>query len=180
MKIKVSDIRGKTIISEKGGKILGTADDVVYDTSKMKIIAILSNISKGLAMAKAIPIKSIKNISDSIIIKSEEDYKPVSEVIHFALNPTGKAEFLAGTKLVTDKGQEMGKLKDIVFDSKSGQVMEAETIQQGQKKPVKVEKIISSSNETTVVKGKEKKSSEEILENNPLIKKLKKVSESLS
>jgi uncharacterized protein YrrD len=58
------------------------------------------------------------------------------------------------TKLETPEGKQMGRFRDIYFDTKSGKVSEFEVNQANQPKKASVQEVITSTDSTTVVKEK--------------------------
>jgi uncharacterized protein YrrD len=156
MKINSKDILNKKIIAEKQGKEIATAQDLFFDTKNKKVVAILTNTSKGLNNAKGITLKKIKSISETIIIENQKDLLPATQIIKPEKDKKGNFEVLAGSKQVTEDGQDLGTILAVVFDSKSGKILEIISKDNDKEKTAKIERIITVSPGMTVVKGREK------------------------
>jgi uncharacterized protein YrrD len=156
MIVNSNDIRGKKIISEKEGKELATADDLFFDTNKKKVVAILTDSQLGFENARAVLLSKVKSIGETIIIGSETDLMKAADALKPDSGADGDPDTLVGSKEVTKSGDDLGTISNISFDSKSGDIKETTSDDNGEEKKAQIKKVVTSSEEMTVVDGKEK------------------------
>jgi uncharacterized protein YrrD len=156
MDIKSVDILNKRIISKKEGVELAIAKELFFDTKNKKVVAILTDTSGGLENAKGVLLKKVKSIGETIMVETKEDLVPASDIVKPEKDEAGNNQTLVGSTQITEDGQDLGQILDVTFDSKSGQIKAATSNDEGEKKTSKIDKVVTVSPTTTVVKGKEK------------------------
>lgn len=162
MNIKGKEIVGIKIISTEDNTEVGNIKDIIYDPKKNKVIGFLVSVGDVLAEPKVILFKEIKNISkDSVLIKSVKTIQPGSKVIKPITGPDDSDTYIKDTNIVSDNGNALGLGKDIIFDTKTGQVTSFEVQLDDQVKQVKVASILASTEASTIIKeGDPQKSNE--------------------
>lgn len=156
MLIKGEDILGVTVIAEKENREVGTVRDVIYDPKQNKVMAFLITLGDILTEAKVIQFEEIKKASkEAVIIKSQSSLKLASKVLNPKSTPQGKDTYMHDTKIINEQGEELGFFKDIYFDSKSGEVSQYDVVQKAKgTQKVPVNKVVTSSQSTTVINDK--------------------------
>lgn len=156
--IKGSDVLGLKVISVLEGKELHPVNDIIYDPALNKVTALLIDKGGWFSDARVIAIEDVQSIGeDAVIIESSDRVRPASSVNQRTANIARDDINLTKTRIITDKGTDVGTITDIFFDS-NGNVTEFEvsqgmfsTVQSG-KKRIHVSDIITIGVDATVVK----------------------------
>lgn len=160
MVVKGNDVIGLKVLSVDDGKEIESVEDIIYDPQENRVKALLVEPGGWFSDAQIIPIEAVVSIgNDAVLIKNENVIRKASEVSsrisHIAKDDT----YLTKTKIVTEHGDDLGKVSDIIFDSTNGKVLEFEVSQgvikniQSGKKFVKIDDIITVGEDATIVKG---------------------------
>jgi uncharacterized protein YrrD len=150
MEVKGSDVIGKKILTLDGKKI-EDIDDILYVPQKQHITAVLVK-SKGMfSDAKVILLSDIKSFGkDAVIVADKNSIKKASDIQPPVSTIAENNIYLTQGKIITEQGVELGKVKDIIFDSQSGQVVAFEV---KDKKRITPGDIISIGKDATIVKS---------------------------
>lgn len=160
MLVRTSDVIGTKIVSVKEGKKIDTVDDVIYDPKDNRIKALLVSEGGLFASAKILMIEDVKSVGeDAVVIESEHSIKDAKEVPENVSQIAKESTNLTETKIITETGNELGKVTDLLFDPQSGEVAEFEVSQGGLKdvregkKRIRISDIITIGEDATIVKG---------------------------
>jgi uncharacterized protein YrrD len=120
--MKASEIIGRRVTAREGGQSIGKVKDLAIDPTGREVLAIV--LSDGmLSGARVAPWKAVQAVGpDSVILDAAASVvKPkTSPEITAAL---AKKTRVNGLKLLTNKGKDLGKIADTVFDEATGEVM---------------------------------------------------------
>jgi uncharacterized protein YrrD len=159
MLIKGNDVIGLKVVTLNEGKKLHRVEDIVYDPQSNQVRALVLDPGGWFQDAKVILMEDVYNIGhDAVVIASESLVKKASEIASRVANIAKHDHDLTRTRVITDTGTELGRISDILFDPKSGQVEEFEVSQgfknfQSGKKTVRVDHIITIGEDVTVVRS---------------------------
>lgn len=160
MLIKGTDVIGEKVITLDKGKEVEDVDDVIYEPRENRVLALLVNGGGLFSDAKVILIPDIKSIGrDAVIVESDMVLKDVSNVPQNVRSIARSDTHLTKMEVVTEGGNKLGYVSDILFDSKTGAVEEFEVSQGGfrdvssGKKRVKSLDIITVGEDAMIVKG---------------------------
>jgi uncharacterized protein YrrD len=125
MLMKASQVIGLPVMAVDTGKKMEKVSDVVYDPSQQKIQALIIDDGGIFSHGKAIPIQNVRNIGhDAIVIESAdkiEDFEQLDEdVRHIA----EEDKFLTKSVVMTESGEKLGEVSDLLFSPETGSVEE--------------------------------------------------------
>jgi uncharacterized protein YrrD len=142
MSIKATHVIGLPVITANTGAKLDTVRDVMYDPGEQKVIALLVDPGGWFSDAKVILNQDINSIGpDAVMVASEGVVKKASQIGGKVLAIAKQDTNLLHTKVITEKGEELGSVSDLLFDPGSGSVTELE-VSQGALKDVTTGKHI--------------------------------------
>lgn len=159
MLVKGKDVIGLRVITLERGEKIDDVEDLIYDPTQNRVVALLVDEGGWFSDARVIPFEHVKHIGkDAVMVESDQVLKKASQmperISHIAKDDT----FLTKTKIITESGTMLGKVTDIHFDSETGDVVELEVSEgglkdlQSGKKRVKVKDIITVGEDATIVK----------------------------
>lgn len=158
MLIKANDVIGLKIFTVMEGKNIDKVEDVVYDPASQRIEALIVNNGGIFSSGKAIAIENIRSIGeDAVVVESEDVLENIdslkAEAKHIAEDDT----YLTKSAVLTEDGNDLGKVTDLLFDSETGKVEELEVSQgglrniQSGKKHVKPDNIVTVGEDALIV-----------------------------
>lgn len=118
---RYSEVLGLPVICIDGGKRLGTIEDIVFDTEEKDVRAFLLE-HKGVELKKkAVMLKDVLSLgNDAVIIADHScvaDFKKEKDSV-------GKKDegYIIGLRIFTKDGDDLGMVKDVIFDWKTGRI----------------------------------------------------------
>lgn len=160
MIVKGTKVIGLDIYTVADGKQIGKVNDIVYDPHENKVLALITDEGGWFSDAELIMMSDVHNIGDkAVLVEKEDNVKKASDVPQ-KVNSIAKSDNdLTSNKIITEDGQNLGKITDIYFDTITGEVIEFE-VSQGAlldagsgKKTVKISDIITIGEDATIVSG---------------------------
>lgn len=125
-----SKVIGLQVLTIEQGKKVEDVDDLIYDPSSQKVVALLVSGGGIFSEAKVIPFNQIKSIGkDAVIVQSEDVLENASQMGKKVASIAGDGIYLSKTKVITKEGTNLGEIDDIFFDSQTGKVEEFEVSQ---------------------------------------------------
>ncbi len=120
--LKGSDIIGKPIFAYDTGQQIEKIEDLIFDHKSNHILGFLVAEKTWISSAKVIPLQDIHAIGpDAVIAKWKYAVVPARKLpdIKKILN---RNKVLAGTKLMTTDGRNLGTMVDLYFDERTGKI----------------------------------------------------------
>ncbi len=120
--MKASDVIGRKVTAREGGQEIGKVKDLAVDPAGREVLGIVLSDSI-LSGTRVAPWKAVQVVGpDSVILDSAGSVVKAKSIpeIQAALEKKLKVK---GLKLMTNKGKELGKLTDAVFDEATGEVI---------------------------------------------------------
>jgi len=115
MLLKVNDLIGSKIVSYLDDTVIDSVKDVVYDPTENKITAVVVREKKLLQDAYVLPFNSIGSIADNkVYIHAGADIKKVDHASESVSHITKDNFYLTNSKIVTDSGQSLGYITDML------------------------------------------------------------------
>lgn len=118
---KGSDFQNKPIIAINTGKVVERVKDVLFDAQNNKLVGLQVN-SGAFASKLAVPFSSIKAIGPDAITVADENVVVKAEFHPELQHIVNQGYSVNGTKIITEAGKHLGKISDVMFDEKSGEV----------------------------------------------------------
>jgi len=118
---KYSEILGVPVICINNGKNIGYIKDILFCLFEKKVLAFLIELKGCHICKKIIFIEDVINIGiDAVVISSDSSLKNIKQLKNNEkFKQTGK---VIGLKVYTKKGQDLGIIKDVLFDSKTSKI----------------------------------------------------------
>jgi uncharacterized protein YrrD len=119
---KGTDLIGKPIIAYDSGRKVGTVRDLIFSQNQSALVALLAEEPKWFGSGQIVLVADIKAIGiDGILIdnaeliQSADNVPAVQHVIE-------QQNVLRGTEIMTISGRNLGKMVDLYFNAKTGDV----------------------------------------------------------
>jgi uncharacterized protein YrrD len=160
MLIKALDIVDRKIMTLKTGEFVEKVKDIIYDPQTNEVLALLISDGGWFSDAKVIHYKDIHSIGeDAIVVENKEVIREAKEIQGRVNEIARKDTYLTATRIVTEQGEELGKVTDIFFDEQTGKVVEfqvsggaVQDVREG-KKRVRISDILTVGKDATIVKS---------------------------
>lgn len=113
---------GMSIIDKTKGMLVGRVADTIFKPGERYILGFTLNCGRWHGVQKAIKIENIYKIGDDAIVSEGEDY--IIEIgccpdLEHALH---EKQRVLGLRVVSDYGDELGFLDDILIDERDSQI----------------------------------------------------------
>ena len=119
---KGTDLIGKPIIAYDSGRKVGTVRDLIFSENQSALVALLTEEPRWFGSGKILLVTDIKAIGiDGILIDTAEFIQSATNVpaVHHIIE---QQNILRGTEIMTIGGRNLGKMVDLYFNAKTGDV----------------------------------------------------------
>lgn len=121
--MKLSDLKGKPVVSVTEANKLGDVDNVILDLSSKTVLGLLVKTGGFLHSRQAVLLSDVKAVGDAAVtIEDASQLNGQDKFVDLKDKPTGDA--LVGAKVVTVSGSELGSVSDLSLVLPQGQVSE--------------------------------------------------------
>lgn len=158
MLIKGKDVIGLNIVTIDTGSVIETVQDVAYNPTSQRIEALFVRKAGLFGPDRAIHINDVKNIGeDAAIVADASVIRAIKELPEIVTTISKSHKYLVNTKVLTIEGKALGRVSDVLFDSKTGYVDSMEVSQGGLKtltegkKSIKPIDIVTIGADATIV-----------------------------
>jgi len=121
--IKANSVLGKPMLSRADGEKLGSVKDVIVGKDRTRVVALLLSEGGFFSKPTVVPLENVVNFGkDAVVITDSQavvkaDHVPaVAQALEIDQNLTGR-------KVFSEQGDHYGKLADIYFDEKTGDIL---------------------------------------------------------
>lgn len=119
---KGTDLIGKPIIAYDSGRKIGTVRDLIFSENQSALVALLTEEPSWFGSAKILLVADIKAIGiDGILIDSAE-FIQSGKNVPAVQNIIEQKNILRGTEIMTIGGRNLGKMIDLYFNARTGDV----------------------------------------------------------
>jgi uncharacterized protein YrrD len=120
--IKAQSIIGKPVLSRADGERLDSVKDIIIGKDHTHVIALL--ISEGGLFSKptVVPIQSVVSFGKDAVVITESQAATRADHVPEVAAALDMDEKLGGKSVYSETGDQHGKLADIYFDDKTGQI----------------------------------------------------------
>jgi uncharacterized protein YrrD len=122
--IKGKTLLGTSVVGQADGRNLGVVHDLLFDhdTDELLAFVLAEKDLFGLIDAQIVPWREVRSISGDVILVESAASK-----IHLKDEPRIRAiakreTVLSGTQVLSQDGQQLGTLADMVIDETSGRI----------------------------------------------------------
>lgn len=127
MKLKASDVIGLKIISLDKGEEVGEVSDIIYDPLNQNLKAFLIDKGGWFSEARIVPFDLVQKIGmDALTVNSSLDIKKASEMPDPVWGISEKNSKIRRMSVVTEDGNNVGRVSDVLFDNQTGELIEYE------------------------------------------------------
>ncbi|WP_425447164.1 PRC-barrel domain-containing protein [Dethiothermospora halolimnae] len=117
-----SEVVGLPVINKLDGSKIATIKKVIYSKNKFRILAFLVEESSFFKEAKIIEYKNIDKIGiDAVMVSSRNIIIKADTIPEIDTLLKNKQEIM-GEQVLTENGESIGWIQDIVFDHDSGKI----------------------------------------------------------
>ena len=125
--IKGTQIIGLDIIAIKTGKKLETVTDILYDPRVNKVIGVLVDSGGWFSDSRIILSENIISVGkDAVMVEDENSIQIGSEASNRVNQIAGGDQTLQGNEVMTESGENLGKISDIFVHFPGGNVDQLE------------------------------------------------------
>lgn len=119
---RASEILGLPVISADNGKKIGIIKEVLFDKNTKSVVGFLLE-PKSFASRKNVVLKKdvLSLGDDALIINDEANIVNLREVDKKSITKS-KNNSLIGLRVLTKKGEDLGVVKDVLFDPRFGTI----------------------------------------------------------
>jgi uncharacterized protein YrrD len=119
--LRYSEILGLPVICADSGKKSGIVKDIIFSPGEREVKAILLE-NKGISLKKkVVQLREVLNIGDGAVILDNAQCVAYIGRSRYAVEFADEGCIL-GLKVFSKTGDDMGIVKDVVFDWKSGRI----------------------------------------------------------
>ncbi len=119
---KGTDLIGKPIIAYDSGRKVGTVRDLIFSENQSALVALLTEEPRWFSSGRILLITDVKAIGiDGILIDTAESIQPANNV-PAVQRVIEQQNILRGTEIMTVSGQNLGKMVDLYFNAKTGDI----------------------------------------------------------
>lgn len=120
--LKGKELLGRPIVAVSNGEQVENVHDVVFDHQANRVLALLVEEGGWLHAAKAVPFGRIQSFGEkAVMIATPADVVSTKQDPELKAALAGKSN-LIGLTLLTEDGHTLGKISDVYFDERTGQV----------------------------------------------------------
>ncbi|HEY1074475.1 MAG TPA: PRC-barrel domain-containing protein [Patescibacteria group bacterium] len=117
---KAKDIIGKTIMSYSDGKAVYKVYDIIHDAFNQKVLGFLVDESWILARGRHLPLSAIRSIGKDAVTVDTGDTVLMAKDDPQVKRILDSGSDIRGHKIVTEDGEEVGKVTDFYFQGDTG------------------------------------------------------------
>lgn len=119
---KESELIGLPVISKKDGNKIGTIKEVIYSKKRYRIVGFIISGKNFFKEAKIIRFNNVISIGmDALIVKNETVVEKSSYLTE--MNSLIYENGLHEKEVLTEEGDSLGNVKDILIDENSGKII---------------------------------------------------------
>jgi uncharacterized protein YrrD len=119
---KGTDLIGKPVIAYDSGRKVGTVRDLIFSENQSALVALLTEEPRWFGSGKIVLVTDIKAIGiDGILINTAESIQSAKNV-PAVQHVIEQQNILRGTEIMTIGGRNLGKMVDLYFNAKTGDV----------------------------------------------------------
>lgn len=120
--IKGKELLGRKVIALSSGEKVKTVRDIVLDHQGNQVLALLVDNGNWFSAPKVVPFHQVSSLGDeAVMIDSHDSVSKASRHANIQEALATKISLL-GMSLLTTKGDLLGRISDVCFDEKTGQV----------------------------------------------------------
>jgi sporulation protein YlmC with PRC-barrel domain len=121
--MKASELKGRAVVSMADGVQIGRVDDVLFDTTALRVAALVLTTTGGRSI---LPFAAVRSLgTDAVTVESATATQP-AEAQADAGNLLRALGDLTGLKVVNGEGAYLGDVRDVTIEQASGAITELE------------------------------------------------------
>jgi sporulation protein YlmC with PRC-barrel domain len=121
--MKASELKGKAVVSMVDGVQIGRVEDVLFDTTALRVAALVLTTTGGRSI---LPFAAVRSLgADAVTVESATDTQPAAAQGE-AGNLLRALGDLTGLKVVNGEGVTLGDIRDVTIEQANGALTELE------------------------------------------------------
>ena len=163
-----NDVLGLKVVTLQSGQEVGKVKDILFNTNSQKVVGFLIDEKSLLAETCYLSVDSVHSIgSDAMTISSSDLLQKGSVSAQLADAKAKSDHYFTNTHVITESGNEIGRVDDILFDSENGKIEDlviSPNIDMGEKNVAKIPfaSVITLGRDNTIIKDKSSDISENV------------------
>jgi uncharacterized protein YrrD len=153
--INGNSVLGKPVLSRADGEKLDTVKDVIVSTDHTRVIALLLNEGNIFSKPTVVPIENVVSFGKDAVVITDKEAVVRADHVPAVAQALDIDQRFSGRKVFAETGDHKGKLADLYFDEKTGDITGVDVTDVGgsAKKSVFLEKgdIISLGADAVVI-----------------------------
>jgi uncharacterized protein YrrD len=121
--LKASDLIHRHLVTRDGGEQVGKVQDLVIDQKGSQVLGVLVDEKGWFSGAHVVRWQAVLSVGeDTLVIDSKTSVVKASEVPEMK-DVFDRGNVLAGVRVRTTDGRDLGKFEAFYFDEKSGRIL---------------------------------------------------------
>jgi uncharacterized protein YrrD len=121
--IKGSSVLGKPVLSRADGEKLDSVKDVILGTDRTHVIALLLSEGNIFSKPTVVPIENVVSFGKDAVVITDSQAVVRADHVPAVTKALEIDQRLSGRKVFSESGDQYGKLDDIHFDDKTGEIL---------------------------------------------------------
>ena len=130
--IKAQSIIGKPVLSRADGEKLNPVKDIIIGKDHTRVIALLINEGGLFSKPIVVPINNVLSFGKDAVVITESQAAVRADHVPEVAQALEMDEKLGGKAVFSETGEQHGKLSDIYFDEKTGNITGVDVTDLGQ------------------------------------------------
>jgi uncharacterized protein YrrD len=120
--INGNSVLGKPVLSRADGEKLDTVKDVIVSTDHTRVIALLLNEGNILRKPTVVPIENVVSFGKDAVVITDREAVVRADHVPAVAQALDIDQRLSGRRVYAESGDHKGKVADIYFDDKTGDI----------------------------------------------------------
>jgi uncharacterized protein YrrD len=159
--LKTKDVIGKSVLTRDGGEKLGSVKDLVLSRDNALLIGLIVDEGILFGGSRAIPIRHVVSFGRDVVLVTDRGAVRDLERFREARDSMENRDRVLGKRVISDLGEDQGKVNDVYFDERTGRVTGYELVDgglartSGGKAFLPAEAVISAGRDAVIVSAPE-------------------------
>ena len=121
--MKLSELKGRPVVSVEQAHKLGEVDNLVVDLATKSILGLIVRTGGFIGSRQAVLLREVKSIGqDAVTVQDASKLNGQDKFSELKGKPT--ADALLGAKVMTESGTQVGSVTDLTLDITDAQITE--------------------------------------------------------
>ncbi len=126
--VDASLLKNRTVVSMNGGASLGTVEDVLFDTDRLRVAAL---VLRHDGTRLILPFGAVQHIGAEELTVADAEFGHQQAPSEGSLTPMRALSDLVGLRVVDDEAKYLGDVRSLTIDDETGALTEVEAHEGG-------------------------------------------------